>query len=316
MGRRDSIMTIENIGYILEVLKCGSISAAANKLFMSQPLLSQKIRNIEQELDIVIFNRYSTPISLTYSGEIFVRHAEEIMKSKANLCSEIHDMKEERLGRLRIGISTHRALYTFPKLLAEYRKEYPAVEVKIRDYSHTTFTDALLSDQVDLAMISHSHMHKKVDYTYLRRDKMILVAGLHTGIASRHQAGETVSIREAENEKFVSVQEKFGFRTSQDGIFQTGGISPEIVLETSNIDLACRLAIVSDCVSLCPEAHPLETEFLKKDSFYCYLPNQEYKRSFSICSRKGVFLPKYMRAFIDAAVKLYEDRTEGLADSL
>ena len=54
-------MTIENIGYILEVLKCGSISSAANKLFMSQLLLSQKIRNIEQELGIVIFNRYSTP---------------------------------------------------------------------------------------------------------------------------------------------------------------------------------------------------------------------------------------------------------------
>lgn len=300
-------MTIENIGYILEVLKAGSISAAATKLFMSQPLLSQKIRSIEQELDIVIFNRYSTPISLTYAGEVFVRYAEEIIRSKTNLCRELADMKEEQMGRLRIAISTHRALYTFPKLLAEYRKEYPSVEVKIRDYSRTTFTDALLSDQVDLAMISHSRMDKDVDYTYLRRDRMILVGGLHTEIASRHQAGDTVSIREAEKEKFVSVQEKFGFRRSQDGIFQAGGISPEIVLETANIDLACRLAIVSDCVSLCPEAHPLETEFLKKDSFYCYIPEQEYDRSFSICSRKGMFLPRYMRAFINAAVKLYAE---------
>ncbi|MBS5603370.1 LysR family transcriptional regulator [Enterocloster lavalensis] len=300
-------MTIENIGYILEVLKCGSISSAANKLFMSQPLLSQKIRNIEQELGIVIFNRYSTPISLTYAGEIFVKYAEEIIESKCNLCKEIEDINGGHSGRLRIGISTHRALYTLPQLLSEYRKEYPVVDVNIMDYSLTTFTDALLADQVDLAMISHGKINKNLEYTFLRRDKVILVGGMNTEIAQRFPVGETISIKQAENEKFVSVQEKFGFRMNQSEIFKAGGIDPEIVLETFNIDLACRLAIVSDFVSLCPEAHPLETEFLKKDSFYCYIKDQEYSRNFSICYRKGIFLPKYMRAFIEMAVKLYRE---------
>lgn len=300
-------MTIENLEYIMDVLKYGSISAAASKRYMSQPLLSQRIRMIEQELGIVIFNRYSSPISLTYEGEVFLKYVKEIIKNKDNMCKEFQDIHDGVSGILRLGVSTHRALYILPELLADYQKEYPEVLVKVQDYSSTTFTDALLSSQVDLAMISHLGKRDELEYTFLHKDRMMIVSGPQTMIAQKHKCGDIIGSDEIQNEHLVSVHEKFGFRSSQDEIFKHLGVKPEIVLETSSIDLACRIAIASNLISLCPEAHPMETETFRRKGFYSYILEEEYSKNFSICYRKGLYLPKYMRVFIDMAVKIYHE---------
>ena len=74
-------MNMKHIQYVLTVLREGSITAASKKLYVSQPALSQTIKQIEQDLGAPIFDRTTDPISLTYAGRKYVDAAEQMLRS-------------------------------------------------------------------------------------------------------------------------------------------------------------------------------------------------------------------------------------------
>jgi len=299
-------MNVEQMEYILQVLQSGSISVAAKKLYMSQPLLSQKIQSVERELNTKIFNRYTNPISLTYAGERIVESAQKIIGVRDNLVKEIDEINGETRGRMKIGIATHRAVSLLPKVLPAYLALWPLVEVNIIEHTKGTLSDAVINGQLDLAFISAENMTDELEYIFLKKDNIILFGGLETDIAKRVSKGSEISILEAKNEKFVSVYEEYGFRRTQDRLFQAFKIKPMIVLETYSIELACRLAISCNFVSLYPETLFDETRMLKERSFFCYIFGEEYKKNFYLCYRKESFIPKYMRNFIEMSQDIYQ----------
>ena len=103
-------MNFKHIHYVLAVLRAGSITAASKKLFVSQPALSQTIKQVEQDLGAAIFDRSTDPISLTYAGKRYVEAAQAILDIDHNLRAEIAETKKEVHGRMRMGISNQRGL--------------------------------------------------------------------------------------------------------------------------------------------------------------------------------------------------------------
>lgn len=299
-------MNIEYYQYILKILHSGSISAAAKELYMSQPLLSQKLRQVESELNIVIFNRNTTPISLTFAGERFVKAAKKMIDIAANLQREIDEINGEVKGTLRIGISTHRAAQLLPKLLPRYLTKYPDVELKIIEYTKGKLSNAILEGQLDMAFVGYYNKNSDLEYVFLDDDRIALFAGPKTHIAHSVGKGTKVSIRLASQDRFVSVCEGHGFRESQDAVFQAYGMNPEIALVTHTIELACKLAFSCNYVALLPLTYRDGMRDEAKDAFYCYIDEEkESKRSFGLCYRRNAFLSKYMIDFVQMAKELY-----------
>ena len=98
-------MNIRHIQYVLAILREGSITAASKKLFVSQPALSQTLKQIEQDLGAAIFDRTTDPISLTYAGQQYVDAGLQVLDIDRNLRARIAETKKELHGRLRLGIS-------------------------------------------------------------------------------------------------------------------------------------------------------------------------------------------------------------------
>lgn len=97
-------MNIKHAQYMLTVLKEGSITAAAKKLYISQPSLSQMIKLVENTLGTPIFNRTTDPITLTYAGEKYIEAAKKILTINANLIKEIDEINHEEHGTIKLGI--------------------------------------------------------------------------------------------------------------------------------------------------------------------------------------------------------------------
>ena len=298
-------MDIEQMEYILEVLKNGNISNTAKRFYMSQPLLSQKIQAIERELNTKIFNRHTTPISLTFAGNRVVESMKKILDVRDNLLLEIGEINGETRGCMKIAIAPHRAASLLPKVLPAYLAAWPLVEVEIIEDTKGTLSEAVINEQADLAFIRTENKNDALEYVYLDENHIILFGGLETKLAKRIPLGSTISLREAKNEKFVSVYEGYGFRKSQDKLFENFHINPKIILETHSIELACRLAISCNFVSLYPGTLLDETTMPKEKSFFCYIERGARKDNFYICHRKDAFIPKYMRAFIKMAQNIY-----------
>ena len=116
--------------YIKTIAQCGSITTAAKKLFVSQPSLSQMLRQLEQEIGLPIFDRSTSPLRLTYAGEKYLYAAERILAVNSELESQLREIKHEHSGRLRLGISVTRAMQVLLLVVPVFSGQYPHVSLE------------------------------------------------------------------------------------------------------------------------------------------------------------------------------------------
>ena len=148
---------------MLTVLKEGSITAAAKKLYISQPSLSQMIKLVENTLGTPIFNRTTDPITLTYAGEKYIEAAKKILTINANLIKEIDEINHEEHGTIKLGIPVQRAMQVMPYVLPRFHARYPHVKLDVRESGSATTEAAVLDGTVDLACLTTYPKHEELN---------------------------------------------------------------------------------------------------------------------------------------------------------
>lgn len=292
-------MNIKHAQYMLTVLKEGSITSAAKKLYISQPSLSQMIKLVENTLGTPIFNRSTDPITLTYAGEKYIEAAKKILTINDNLIKEIEEINHEEHGTIKLGIPVQRAMQVMPYVLPRFYARYPHVKVDVRESGSANTEAAVLDGNVDLACLTTYPKHEELNYILIEEEELVLLTSRNSQLAKRIPSGTPISITEAKNEKFISSKVGHSVRDTQDRLFVTYDIQPEILMETSSIEVGKRTAIACDAVMICPINYIEMTPELHPGC--CVYPIQgiEQRRSFYVCHRKELYLTKYMRDFIE-----------------
>ena len=294
-------MNTKHAQYMLTVLQEGNITSAAKKLYVSQPSLSQMIKTVEHNLGTPIFNRNTEPITLTYAGEKYIQAAKQILTINSNLAREIEEINHEEHGSIRVGIPIQRAMQVLPYVLPKFIKQYPFVRIDLKEYGSDIIESLLLEGGIDLAGLPK---HEELQYILVEDEDLVLLTSKNSAIAKRISSGTPIDITEAKNEKFISSKPGHSVRVTQDRLFVTYDIQPEILFETSSIEVGKRTAIACDAVFICPinyiemspEIHPFCSIYPIKGI--------ENRRSFYICHRKDFYLTKYMREFINILVSV------------
>ena len=291
-------MNIKHAQYMLTVMQEGSITAAAKKLYISQPSLSQMIKLVENNLGAPIFNRNTDPITLTFAGEKYIEAAKQILTINQNLAREIQEINEEEHGTIRFGIPVQRAMQVIPYMLPKFKKLYPHVNLELFEHGSATTENLVLEGAVDLGCMTTYPKHDELNYILIEDEELVLLTSKKSDIARRIPSGTQIDIREAKNEKFVCSKHGHSVRNTQDRLFTTYDIHPEILLETISIEVGKRTAIACDAVMICPinyiEMSPDMYEFANVYP----IKGIENRRSFYLCHRKDLYLTKYMRDFI------------------
>ncbi len=131
-------MTSQQLEYIIALADEKSFSKASHKLYISQPALSQFVKNLESELNVQLFDRSTTPIKLTYAGELYVKSARKIQSIMTELNNELADLTILNIGELSIGTIPFRAASMLPKSIVAFRKKYPGITlILLRTRSRT-----------------------------------------------------------------------------------------------------------------------------------------------------------------------------------
>jgi DNA-binding transcriptional LysR family regulator len=283
---------------MLTVIQEGSITAAAKKLYISQPSLSQMIKLVENNLGTPIFNRNTDPISLTYAGEKYIEAARKILLINSNLQKEINEITHEDQGVLRLGIPVQRAMQVVPYILPKFKQAYPLVHVKIYEQGSSFTEDLLLDGTIDLACLTTYPKYEELSYHLVEQEDLVLLTSRNSDIAQRIPSGTPIDISEAKNEAFISIKSGHSVRTIQDRLFIQKDIQPEILLETMSIEVAKRTAVACDAVMIIPFNYVDITPELYSNAVTYPLKNVDYNRSFYLCHRKDRYMTKYMKDFI------------------
>lgn len=151
-------MTLIQLRYLLGVVDNGlNITAAADRLFTSQPGVSKQLRQLEQEVGLQIFSRKGKAlVGLTPAGTTIVDYARKIMRDVDNIRSVSQDFMAEQEGTLSIATTNTQARYVLPDVISQFHERYPNVSLELHHGTSEQIADLIAEGRVDFAIATDS----------------------------------------------------------------------------------------------------------------------------------------------------------------
>jgi LysR family transcriptional regulator, low CO2-responsive transcriptional regulator len=146
-------MTIRQLEVFLAIAHAQSFSRAAERIHLSQPTLSEHMKELEEELGVPLFVRHSRSVSLTESGRVFEDYATRVVATLAAGRQAIAELDGLKRGSLVVGASTTPGTYVLPARIAKFRDEYPGITVALRIANSRAVEERVRDGEVDLAVI-------------------------------------------------------------------------------------------------------------------------------------------------------------------
>lgn len=146
-------MTFRQVEIFLAVARARNFTRAAGTLHLSQSTLSQHVRELEDELDVRLFDRLGRAVTLTEAGRLLEDHATRILTAVSSARRMIDELKGLERGSLVIGASTTPGIYVLPGIVAAFRRRYPGVDVSLRIANSRVIEERIRADEVDLGIV-------------------------------------------------------------------------------------------------------------------------------------------------------------------
>ncbi len=240
-------MDFRQLKYMLTLAEYQNMTHAAEALYISQSALSHYVKNVEEELGVQLFNRTTTPMTLTYAGKCYMESARRILLEDERLQKELRDITQHMTGKLTIGTSRDRASYMMPRILPLFSERYPGIVPDVFTGSDQKLMDALHSGQVDLVLLPESRrgIPQGVCSEKLFREELVLAtkAGVLPGSARDAAHPHTVVPGALKNKPFYLLFPEHESRMVCDAYFKRHRIKPEIRMElASTVSCYCMAA--------------------------------------------------------------------------
>ncbi len=165
----------KNKEYILAIVREGTFSKAAEKLFVSQPSLSATVKRLENKLGAPIFDRTTTPVGLTEIGREYVKCATEIEQREEDFKLYVNSCTNLTVGEIKIGASSLFSSFLLPSIIEGFNKEYPLVTIRIFENNTKNLLRELAEGNLDIVIDNAVVKAENISSSeYLR--EMILLA--------------------------------------------------------------------------------------------------------------------------------------------
>ena len=162
--------------YVYEVYRERSFSAAAAKIFISQPALSSSVSRLEKSLGFKIFDRSSTPLTLTPEGKIYIQSLEEIIESEENMRKRIEHLSDMSYGNISLGGGSYSSYFILPALCKDFHEHYPKIQITFDMGSSAQcerIFDKLRDNKVDL-LLTYSFDQREFDGVPIFKERLFI----------------------------------------------------------------------------------------------------------------------------------------------
>lgn len=282
-------MLLRHINYFLAVAEHRGFTRAADALHVSQPALSQQIRQLEESLGAQLFDRSGRQIRLTDAGEVYQRYAREALQALRAGGRAIHDVEDLRCGSLTLGVTPTFTAYLTGPLLAAFYARYPGITVQLREMSQESIESLLERDELDIGIAFAGEHAAEIDAQPLLTETLALV------VAERHPlAGlAQIDLPHLEAEKFVLLSGEFATREQIDRYSRRSGLRLQVVMEVNAISSVLELVRRTPLVTLLPAAIAEQQAGIAAIA----LSPPLLERTAVLLRRKGVWQTAAARAF-------------------
>jgi DNA-binding transcriptional LysR family regulator len=291
-------MDFDQIETFLEVARLNSFSRAAERRFRTQPAISSQIRSLEEEVGAKLLDRSGGKVSVTASGKLFQKFAEEMLASRKAMLTAIAETERVPRGEIVVGANEGTCLHILPEVFAEFKKRYPDVGVNIKRADYAKILQSVIDNSVDFGIVSLPVTDTRLTVVLIHRDELVIIA------PPKHALARMKSASIAEAAKFPLVVPKIGHtRDALDKLFYKRKLKPRYTMELDSSELLKRFVAAGAGVGFIARSNVLEDV---RANALAVLPISDAKirRDLALVFHKDKTLSRAARAFIDIAVKI------------
>lgn len=256
-----------SLQYLLAIAEHRSFTRAAEALHVSQPTLSQQIKQLETSLQSMLLDRSGRSVRLTDAGEIYLRHALRAREELAAGRRAINDVKNLSRGSLRVGW-TPITDYLTCTLLETFSSKYPGITLSTYEMPQDDIELAVAEDKIDFGIAFGKSIKKEtrsgdIGIEVLFQDKLCLAVG---NSHPRAKLNEKISINDFENESLALLNSGFALRSIIDRYCLDNHIKPRVSVESNSLNVIIEFIQVGILSTVLPQTivrsqcgiHPIE----------------------------------------------------------
>lgn len=236
----------KNIQYILEVARCGGITRAAEKLYITPSALSKFVQAREEEMNIRLFRRLGKKFVLTDAGQYYVRKCEEIERIQNEMDQQIKHLANLNNNIICLGVQPSFSDVTLRKVIPEFQKHYPKMKVILQEYPKDQLISMIKNQKIDVALATTDKKETDLEYRKVKLCQIVMaVRKDHSLLEKTEKKTEFsypwINLKQCAAEENVMLLPGSLFRKIADEVYAKAEAEPNIVYQISGTrtGLAC-----------------------------------------------------------------------------
>lgn len=285
-------MTIRHLRIFVMVADCGTMSLAAEKMFLSQPTVSQAIRELEEHYGGLLFERLSKHLYITDLGDKLLGYAREVLRQFDYLEEQMLSKKQMKL--LRVGTSMTVGTCLLPDMVQRFKQMQEDVDIFACVNNTKVIEQKLMEAELDVALVEGQVKSPDLVVRPMIEDELVLVCAKNHPFAGMKR----LYFCQLENQKFVMREKGSGTRELFEKDLEKHRVKVNVAWEVVGTEAIKHAIIKDNCLSVI--AYRLVEEEVSSGEMYLFREeNNRWKRSFDLVYHKDKFINEGILSFID-----------------
>jgi len=289
-------MDVRGLEVFLSVAKHLNFTRAGEEVNLSQPSVSVRIRQLENELGLKLFEQLGKKVALTEAGLLLVPHARRVMAAIEDAQHAIDELQGLERGTLRIGASTTPGMYLIPKTIARFKDRYPKIEIHLGIKDTRQVEVGVTRNEFDFGFVGGHLAGDEVAVVPWLRDQLVLV------VPPDHRLTRQKSVKadDLRKEKFILRERGSATRASVASYLHKFDLEMESIMEMENPE-SVKKAVQSGLGIAFISRFAVETELKARNLVAVHIRGLEISRELKIVYRKDKHLGRAAQIFIEMA---------------
>ncbi len=288
-------MELRQLMYFVKAAEMAHFTEAAAALYITQSTLSQQIKQLENELGMLLFDRIGKHVHLTEAGGVFLLHARQILLDVEKGKQAIQDLQNMLSGELRIGVTYAFTSFLLPAL-ATFPVKYPGIKIYVEYGTTEQLESKLRASELDLVLAFHQEaFYKDLETRELFRSRIVMAVSRKNKLAELKK----ISLQSLNNIDLIFASRGFSARDSLDEVLQRNKIQPAVRIEMNDVHSILSLVEKGHWATLLNERALLGW----KNLVAIPIEGKELQRRAYIIWQKGTYHKKAADLFIKELLK-------------
>ena len=254
-------MLLRHLRYLLAVADHGGFTRAAEALHVSQPTLSQQIRQLEETLGVSLFDRTSRTVKPTDAGAAYIECARRVLVELEAGKRALHDVKDLSRGSLRLAMTPTFMAYLVGPLVRDYVAQFPNIHLEIFELSMDDIEAGLLDDSLDVAIAFTQVRNADIECIPAFTETLGVMVGRDHPL---YESQATLSAEQVAQLDFALLAPDFVTRTRINEYFAQEQITPNVVIEVNSVNTLLEVIRHTAIATILPEPIATQDRALRK----------------------------------------------------